>query len=328
MVQLAVATRPAAPVRADQSRQRSARRRRDLHALPFLLPWLIGVAVFFAYPLAATIYFSFTHYDQINAPTFVGWKNWVFVFRDDPLFYTALKNTLWLVVVMVPLRAAFGLITGGLILRAKRVSGVLRTVYYLPYLAPPVASTLAFVFLLNPATGPVNQLLHRLGIPAPNWFNDPHTAKPALTLLALWGIGDLMVIFLASLLDVPQEQYEAASLDGAGAVAKFRYVTLPALRPIILFAVVTGVVQTMQYYTEAIVAGKVASGAADAPGAGFDPGYPSGSTLTLPQLIYTRGFQNFDTGSACVISVVLMVIALAFTVVLLRRGAGFLTAED
>lgn len=303
-------------------------RRDDLRALPYLAPWLVGLAIFFLYPLAATVYFSFTRYDQINPPTFVGLANWKYVLHDNPLFYPALKNTLWLVAVMVPARTLVGLGLGLVVMRIKRGVGALRTLLYLPYLAPPVAATLAFVFLLNPGTGPVNQALHGIGINPPNWFNDPSTAKPALTLLAVWGVGDLMVIFLASLLDVPREQYEAATLDGAGSFRQFRYITLPTIKPIILFALVTGVIQTMQYYTQAIVAGKVASGASLGPGSTFDPGYPNGSTLTLPQMIYSLGFQNFDTGAASVIAVILVIISLAFTTLLLRRGAGFLSAED
>ena len=307
---------------------RRRRLRQDLRALPFLAPWLLGLAILFIYPLVATVYFSFTHYDQINPPTFVGWANWTYILRENPLFWTALKNTMWLVAVMVPARTLVGLGLGLIVMRAKRGSGVLRTLLYLPYLAPPVAATLAFVFLLNPGTGPVNQALHALGINAPNWFGDPSTAKPALTLLAVWGVGDLMVIFMASLLDVPREQYEAASLDGAGPFAQFRYITLPTIKPIILFALVTGVISTMQYYTQAIVAGKVASGTSVGPGTTFDPGYPDGSTLTVPQLIYSLGFQNFDTGAACVVAIILVVISMAFTMLLLRRGAGFLAAGD
>ena len=119
---------------------------------------------------------------------------------------------------MVTLRVVFGLAVGMLVTRIKRGAGLLRTLFYAPYLAPPVAGTLAFVFLLNPGTGPVNTILGKLGLPEPGWFNDPAWSKPALTLLALWGIGDLMVIFMAALLDVPKELYEAAELDGAGAV--------------------------------------------------------------------------------------------------------------
>jgi len=301
--------------------------RGDVAALPFLLPWLIGLALFFIYPMVATVYFSFTHYDQINPPEFVGLRNWEFVFADFRPFRQALGNTLWLIVLMVPARVLFGLATGALVMRLKRGAGTYRTLYYLPYLAPPVAATIAFVFLLSP-NGPVNQLLARVGLPGPGWFNDPVMAKPALTLLAIWGIGDLMVIFLAALLDVPREQYEAASLDGARPLHQFRYVTLPTIKPIIVFAAVTGVIETMQYYTQAIVAGKVASGSALGPGAGFDPGYPQGSTLTLPQLVYSLGFQNFNTGAASVVAVVLMALSLAFSAFLLRRGSAFLAAGD
>jgi multiple sugar transport system permease protein len=319
---------PPLAVQPARRSMKQRRRRDDLRALPYLTPWIIGVGVFFLYPLAATVYFSFTRYDQINPPIFVGLANWKSVLGENPLFYPALRNSLWLVAVMVPARTVVGLGLGLLVMRIKRGVGAFRTLLYLPYLAPPVAATLAFVFLLNPGTGPVNQGLDRIGISAPNWFSDPATAKPALTLLAVWGVGDLMIIFLASLLDVPREQYEAATLDGAGAFQQFRYVTLPTIRPIILFALVTGVIQSMQYYTQAIVAGKVASGTSIGPGTTFDPGYPDGSTLTLPQLIYSSGFQHFDTGAASVIAVILVCISLAFTMLLLRRGAGFLSSED
>lgn len=126
-----------------------------------------------------------------------------------------MRNTLWLVVVMVSCRVVFGLGVGLLVTKIKTGVGVFRTLFYLPYLAPPVAATLAFVFLLNPGTGPVNTLLDSAGLPTPGWFTDADWSKPALTALALWGVGDLMVIFMAALLDVPKEQYEAAELDGA-----------------------------------------------------------------------------------------------------------------
>jgi multiple sugar transport system permease protein len=308
-------------------RQPGLRRRENLAALGMLWPWLIGFAVFFAYPLVSTVWFSFTHYDQINPPTWVGLRNWRYVLQLGQ-FWQALSNTAWLVVVMVSLRVLSGLGLGVLVTQVKRGAGLLRTVLYVPYLAPPVAATIAFAFLLNPGTGPVNAILARIGIPAPDWFNDPSWSKPGLTLLALWGVGDLMIIFMAALLDVPQEQYEAAQLDGAGPLQQFRYITIPHLRPVLTFAAITGVIATLQYYTQAIVVAQVASGRADQPGAPFDAGYPDGSTLTLPQLVYSLGFQHFDTGSACVISIVLFVIAMAFTTVLLRRGSGFIAGED
>ncbi|MEV8480155.1 sugar ABC transporter permease [Streptomyces sp. NPDC051173] len=307
---------------------RRRRTRERLRTLGFLSPWLVGFTVFFGYPLLATVYFSFMHYNQIEAPSFVGLRNWRYVLEQMPLFGPALWNTLWLVVVMVALRVAFGLGVGLLVTKVKTGAGFFRTAFYLPYLAPPVAATVAFVFLLNPGTGPVNEALSAVGVSAPNWFNDPAWAKPSLVLLSLWGIGDLMVIFMAALLDVPKEQYEAAELDGAGPFAKFRYVTWPAILPIVMFAVVTGVVQTMQYYTQALVAGKLASGVTIGPGSIVQPGYPDHSTLTVPQLVYSLGFQNFNTGAACVLSLVLFAIAMAATSLLMRKRAGLLTAED
>ncbi|MEU0839220.1 sugar ABC transporter permease [Streptomyces sp. NPDC005962] len=307
--------------------RRKAMRAR-LRTLGFLSPWLVGFTVFFGYPLVATVYFSFMHYNQIETPTFVGLRNWRYVFEQMPLFGPALWNTLWLVVVMVALRVVFGLGIGLLVTKVKAGVGFFRTAFYLPYLAPPVAATVAFVFLLNPGTGPVNDILGKIGLSAPNWFNDPAWAKPSLVLLSLWGIGDLMVIFMAALLDVPKDQYEAAELDGAGALHKFRYVTWPSITPIVMFAVVTGVVQTMQYYTQALVAGKLASGVSIGPGSVIQPGYPDHSTLTVPQLVYSLGFQNFNTGAACVLSLVLFAIAMAVTTLLMRRRAGLLSAED
>ncbi len=290
----------------------------------FLSPWLVGTGLFFIYPLVSTVYYSFTKYDGFTPPTPNGIDDWRYVFTDYPLFWPAMQNTLWLVVVMVTLRVIFGLSLGMLVTKIKLGAGLVRTLFYIPYLAPPVAATMAFAFLLNPGTGPVNVLLGKLGLPEPGWFNDPTWSKPALTMLALWGVGDLMVIFLAALLDVPVSQYEAASLDGAGAWTRFRFITLPNIRPIVLFAVVTGIIQTMQYYTQPLVAGKVASGVIGGAGQQFEPGYPQRSTLTLPQLIYNLGFQRFDTGSACVVALVLFALSMLFTVLLMRRGSGLL----
>ncbi|MCL7377397.1 MULTISPECIES: carbohydrate ABC transporter permease [unclassified Streptomyces] len=307
---------------------RSKRRASALRTAAFMSPWLIGFTVFFAYPLISTVYFSFMKYDGFNSPVWNGLGNWSYVFSDYPMFWPSLRNTLWLVVIMVTCRVVFGLGIGMLITKIKTGTGIFRTLFYLPYLAPPVAATLAFVFLLNPGTGPVNTILGDLGLPTPGWFNDPGWSKPALTLLAVWGIGDLMVIFMAALLDVPKEQYEAAELDGASAWHRFRYVTLPNISPIVMFAVVTGVISAMQYYSQPLVAGKVASGVIGGSGQAFEPGYPDKSTLTLPQLVYNLGFQRFDYGAACVVALVLFALAMAFTALLMRRRGGLIGSGD
>jgi multiple sugar transport system permease protein len=317
---------PAAYPRAYTLRRK--RRRELLRNLAFLSPWLLGTGLFFLYPLASTLYLSFMKYDGFTPPVWDGLGNWRYVFTSYPLFWPALRNTLWLVIVVVTLRVLFGLAIGLLVTHVKLGAGVFRTLFYAPYLAPPVAATMAFTFLLNPGTGPVNTILARLGLPQPGWFNDPSWSKPALTLLALWGIGDLMIIFMATLLDVPREQYEAAELDGAGAIQRFRFVTLPNIAPIVLFAAVTGVISAMQYYTEPLVAGKVASGQIGGSGQQFEPGYPDKSTLTLPQDVYNLGFQRFDIGASCVAAIVLFALSMVFAALLMRRGSGFLSLEE
>jgi multiple sugar transport system permease protein len=286
------------------------------------------LGLFLGYPLIAAIYFSFTRYSLANLtqpPEWVGWANWRFLLEDSNLL-VATKNTLWLVVVMVPARIVGAIVTAMLVNQAKAASGVYRTLFYLPALAPPVAATLAFVLLLKPGTGPVNTVLGKLGVTDPPlWFNSPLWSKPSLVLLALWGIGDLMIIFIAALLDVPKEQYEAAALDGVNALQRFRYVTLPAISPVILFAAITGVIATLQYFTQAAVAASVASGQVTGGGGVSSTfGYPNGSTYTYPLWLYVAGFRYHLLGYASVLSVVLFVVAFTITLVLLRRFRTFL----
>src|SRR6476469_2626780 len=225
-------------------------------------PWLVGFSVFFGYPLVMSAYLSFNHYDLLSSPRWVGLANYRYLFTVDPQVWTAVRNTLWLIAVMVPLQVVFAYGIAMLLARAKSGVGFLRTIFYLPALAPPVAATLGFVFILNPATGPVNTILGHLGIQGPLWFQDPSWSKPSLTLLGLWGVGNTMVIFLAAVLDVPRHLYESAELDGAGPLQRLRWVTLPTTSPVILFAVILGVIQGPQDFTQAYVAAGVAQGQA------------------------------------------------------------------
>lgn len=203
---------PSAPAKARAGARRAKRRRT---ALFFMAPALVGFLVFFGYPLIATVYYSFTKYDLINPPQFIGFDNYVRMFTTEPLVGVAAYNTLWLVVILTTCRVLFSLGIASVISRLKSGVGLVRTLCYLPTLAPPAAATLAFVFVFNPEFGPVNRFLRLIGIDGGLWFNSPAMSKPALTLLALWGSGELMIIILAALLDVPTEQYEAAELDGA-----------------------------------------------------------------------------------------------------------------
>jgi multiple sugar transport system permease protein len=300
------------------ARRRSHWRRRRTIAL-LLAPWAIGFGVFFAYPLVASAYFSFTHYDLLSPPQWIGLENYEFLFNSDPEIWTSVKNTLWLIVFMVPSVVVFALGISLLVARARRGLGLMRTIFYLPALAPIVASTLGFVYLFNPATGPVNTILAKLGIEGPLWFNSPTMAKPTLVLLAMWSIGNTMIIFLAAVLDVPSTLLESAELDGAGPVRRFIHVTLPTISPVLLFAIVIGVIDALQYFTQAYVAASVAQGGQPGESVGA-LGYPQGSTLFYPVYLYEQAFSRFNMGYASAMSMLMLIVALALTLLILRNS--------
>lgn len=314
---------PAGRDKSYRSRLRNRRSRERLVVLSFMAPVFVGLGLFLVYPLVSAIYFSFTKFDLINPPEWVGLRNWDYLF-EDPVVRQAAGNTVWFVVVMVPARMVGALLTAMLLNRVKRARSVYRTLFYLPALAPPVAATLTFVFLLKPGTGPVNSLLHAIGIEGPLWFNSPEWAKPSLALLGLWNVGDLMIIFIAALLNVPVERYEAASMDGANPWQKFRFVTLPGISPVLVFAAVTGMISTLQYFTQSAVAANVASGMfTSGGGVSGTYGFPEGSTFTYPLWLYVTGFRYHALGYANVLAVVLFVVAITATTILLRRFRAF-----
>jgi multiple sugar transport system permease protein len=306
----------AAPALRARARRRADWRRRRL-VLLLMSPWIAGFSIFFGYPLVMSAYLSFNHYDLLSSPRWVGWANYHYLLRVDPQTWTAVRNTLWMIAVAVPLQVLFAFGIAVLLARAKSGAGFFRTVFYLPALAPPVAATLGFVYILNPATGPVNTILGKLGFQGPLWFQSPHWSKPALVALSLWGIGNTMVIFLAAVLDVPQHLYESAELDGAGALQRLRWVTLPTVSPVILFAVVLGVIQGLQYFTQAYVAASIASGQASQAGDTFSGlGYPNDSTLFYPVLLYQHGFNDFQMGYASAMAMLLLIVSFAVTLVI------------
>jgi multiple sugar transport system permease protein len=299
--------------------RRRVKRRRTLTVLLFMSPWIVGFVLFLLYPMLSSLYFSFTKYDLLSTPRWAGLFNYRFMFTRDPVFWQALKNTLWIIAVGVPTRIVFSIFTAALLTKRSRSVGVYRTVFFLPSMAPAVAATLGFVYLLNPATGPVNRILGSLHLPQPLWFFDPTWSKPGLVLLGLWGVGDAMIIFLAGLLNVPSQLYEAADVEGAGRWQKFQYITLPMISPVIFFSLVIGVIDGFQYFTQAYVAAAAISG----PGQINFVGSPQNSTMFYSVYLYNQGFQNFHMGYASAMAWVLFAVTMACTVVLIRLSRRF-----
>ncbi len=296
-------------------RNYSPMRRREARAgLLFVLPWLLGLLIFTAYPVLASVYFSFTDYSVTQAPNFVGLDNYRTMFFSDPTIWKAVTNSLYYALLSVPLGLVFSLALAVLLNTRSVGIGVYRTLFYLPALVPPIASTIIFLVLFQPRGGLINEVLGSLGLPDPAWFQDPAWSKPGLVLLSLWGVGSATVIFLAGLQDIPASLLDAASIDGAGAWQKFWHVSLPLLSPVILFNLVMGVIYSFQVFSQALVVGGTT-------------GDPAESTLMFMVLIYRNAFRYFKMGYASAQAVVLFVVVLAVTLAIFRTGRVWVFSE-
>lgn len=270
--------------------------------LLFASPWIVGFLLFTLYPLVMSIYYSFTSFNVVRPPVWIGMENYRELFLHDPVFWTALYNTLYFTAFSVPLSLAAAL--GMALLLNQKLPGqsVFRTLFFLPSIVPIVASSVLWLWVLNPESGLVNSMLMQwFGIQGPGWIASPEWSKPSLVLMSLWGVGGAMVIFLAGLGDVPQSLYEVAELDGAGPWSKFRHVTLPMLTPTILFNLVMGLIMSFQYFTQVYVmtGGK---------------GSPVDSTMFYALYLYRNSFHYLRMGYASAMAWMLFVVILAATV--------------
>lgn len=278
----------------------------------FASPWIIGFLVFTAYAVAASLYYSFCRYDILSPPQWIGLRNYTRLVTDDEVFATSLWNTLYMVVFGLPLGLA-GSLAISLLLNARvRGIAVYRTVFYIPSLVPAVALATLWLWLLNTDIGLVNVLLRKVGIAGPGWLTDPAWAKPALILMGLWGVGGSAIIYLAGLQGIPEHLYEAAELDGAGAVTKFRHVTLPMLSPVIFFNLVMGLIGSFQYFTQVYI---------------MTNGGPQDSTLFYALYLFNRAFVDLKMGYASAMAWILFVITLACTLVVFKTSARWVYYE-
>ena len=272
-------------------------------ALVFIGPWLIGFLVFRLYPFVASVYYSLTFYTILQPPKFIGLNNFYTLFFGDPRFLTSLYNTAYYALLSVPLSNLFAIILAMLLNMRVRGLAAYRTFYYVPSITPLVAVSIVWLWIFNPEAGIINWFLSLVGVHGPGWLADPHWAKLALVLMSLWGVGGAVVIYLAGLQDVPVDLYEAASLDGAGDLAKAWNVTLPLISPVILFNVVISLIGSFQYFTQIYV---------------MTSGGPADATLMLNYYLYLSAFQFFKMGYASAMAWVLFFIIVIFTALVFR----------
>jgi multiple sugar transport system permease protein len=295
--------------------QMSPMRRREARAgFLFVFPWVLGLLIFNAYPVLASFYFSLTNYSVVEAPQWVGFDNYTEMFTLDPAFWTSIWNSTYYALISVPVGLVISLALALVLNMRARGIGIYRTLFYLPSVVPPIASTIVFVVMFEPQAGLINTVLRSVGLPGPSWFADPDWAKPGLILMSLWGIGASTLIFLAGLQDVPQSLLEAAEIDGAGPVQKFRSIMLPLLSPVILFNLVMGIIYSFQVFSQAFVIGGTT-------------GKPSEATLMFMVHIYRSAFRYFKMGYASALSVVLFVVVLIVTILIFRTSRLWVFSE-
>jgi multiple sugar transport system permease protein len=275
--------------------------------LIFISPWLVGFLLFMALPMLAALYLSFTDYNPIDpgATEFIGLENYRRMLRD-PVFLESLWVTIKFAVLVVPATLLFALgvalLVNSTLLRGR---ALFRTLFYMPVQIPLVASTLVWMGMLNSQSGWINLGLSAAGLPVPDWLHSTFWVYPSLTLMGLWGIGNMMLIFLAGLQGVPTELYEAARVDGAGRWATFRHVTVPMISTVLFYNLIIVLIGTFQYFTQAYV---ITNGRGD----------PDGATLFFNLNLFREGFVYFDMGYASALAWVLFAIVLALTALLFR----------
>jgi multiple sugar transport system permease protein len=281
----------------------SARKRREAVAFYISIsPWLIGFIFLTIGPMLLSLYASFTEWDLISPPVWIGGENYQSMLTD-PAFRQAMKVTIIFTLAYVPLDMVGGLLLALLVRARLRGIRFFRTIIYLPTVFSGVAFVVVWIWMLNPRFGLINLILAEFGIVGPRWLQDPQLALLSLVLMSFWGWGRSMIIFLAGLLSIPGELYEAAAIDGASSWRQFWRITLPLLTPTIFFNLVLSIIMTFQTFTSAFVA---------------TDGGPLDSTLFLVLYIYRQAFQYFNMGYAAAIAWVLFIIILVLTLLLFK----------
>jgi multiple sugar transport system permease protein len=277
----------------------------------FLLPWTIGFLAFTLYPMLASFIYSFSIYHPRAPLEWIWFQNYTDLFKDK-LFWQSLYNTLYMVIIGVPLTLLASFFCAVLLNLKVRGQSIYRVIYFLPSIVPTVASTILWLWILNPQVGIMNNLLGIVGIKGPNWMTNPAWSKPGIILLGMWGMGATIVIYLSGLQDVPASLLEAAELDGANWWQRLWHVTVPMVSPITLFNLITGVIAQFQYFAQAYVF------------RGFQPlGYPLNSTLFYSVYLYQNAFLYLKMGYASAMAWVLFIIILVCTLLLLKISNRF-----
>lgn len=279
-------------------------RRETLAGLAFISPWIIGFLIFTAGPMAFSMGLSLTQYDIIRPPTFVGLQNYEQLLKD-PRFGLSLSNSFIYALFHVPLAIIVAMALALLLNNVGKAAGFFRTAFYVPSITPAVAIGTLWLWLLNPRVGLVNKGLDLIGIEGPGWTTDPMWIKPGIVLMSLWSVGSTVIIYLAALRNVPNDLYEASSIDGAGSVKQFFSITVPMISGTIFFTLIVNTISSLQIFTEVYTMffGNQESSAAASAG------------LFYNIYLFRQAFEFLKMGYASAMAWVLFVIILILTAI-------------
>ena len=266
-------------------------------------PWLIGFICFSALPMFASLIISFTEWDMLSKPEWVGFENYKTLFFEDPLALHSLNITILFTIVSIPLNIVFGLALAMLLNTSIRGLAIFRTIYYLPAILSGVAVALMWRWIFSTEFGLLNALLDIIGIEGPAWLTDRIWVLPSFVIMRLWSVGGGMIIYLAGLQSIPTNLYEAAKIDGANWWHQTRFITLPMLSPTIFFQLIVGFIFSMQIFTEAFI---------------MTNGGPADASLFYLLYLYRTAFQYFDMGYASALAWVLFIVILVLTIILFK----------
>ena len=282
------------------SRRASRVLRDNLRGYAFIGLALFGMLAFRLGPMLQSLYYSFTRYDVLTPPRWVGLENFARILGGDELFWKSLVNTAYYVGVSVPLRLLIALFLAILLNQKVKGMSVFRTLFYLPTVTAMIAVATLWQWAFEPAFGIINAALGTFGIKGPAWLGDPAWAMPSIIIVACWQVGQQMLIFLAGLQSIPVQLYEVCDLDGAPWWRKFFGVTLPLLSPIVFFNMVVGIIQSFQVFAKIYI---------------MTMGGPVNSTLVYVMYLYTRAFTYLEMGYGSALAWLLLIIIMGLTLV-------------
>ena len=276
--------------------------------LLFVSPWLLGFIIWTLYPLVSSIFYSFTRYDLVRPPIWIGLDNFKEIFTDDPRFWTVVYNTFFYVGISVPLGVIVAFLMASLLNTKLVLRSTFRAIFYVPSIVPTVCSAMVWLFIFNNQYGVINNLLRASGQPIIPFLSSIEWAKPSLILISLWAQGTAVVIFLAALQDVPRSLYEAATVDGANAFHRFWHITIPMCSPIILYNLVMSFIGAFQTFLMPYL---------------LTNGGPMASTEFYAMNLYRQAFEFFRMGKASALAWIMAVVVAILTAALFRTSGSW-----